>query len=155
MIAAGQSLTPDGTIQVMRRCSTVPAAEPRVMSHIFNGLRDTMTTTTTLHVILVDVGPVVLSVAEYGDGQPFLLLHGGGGPDTVSNFAEQFAKAHPARVITPIHPGFGGTPRPEGLHTIRGLAALYASTFFSGAWAMIIPTIPVVVDGHTVSLDVP
>jgi pimeloyl-ACP methyl ester carboxylesterase len=97
------------------------------MSHIFNGLRDTMTTTTTLHVNLVDVGPVVLSVAEYGDGQPFLLLHGGGGPDTVSNFAEQFAKAHPARVITPIHPGFGGTPRPEGLHTIRGLAALYVA----------------------------
>jgi len=26
---------------------------------------------------------------------------------------------------------------------VRGLAALYASTFFSGAWAMIIPTIPV------------
>jgi MFS family permease len=27
--------------------------------------------------------------------------------------------------------------------TVRGLCALYAGTFFSGAWAMIIPTIPV------------
>src|SRR5512145_857343 len=27
--------------------------------------------------------------------------------------------------------------------TIRGLSALYAGTFFSGAWAMILPTIPV------------
>ena len=27
--------------------------------------------------------------------------------------------------------------------TVRGLSALYAGTFFSGAWAMILPTIPV------------
>jgi MFS family permease len=27
--------------------------------------------------------------------------------------------------------------------TVRGLSALYAATFFSGAWAMILPTIPV------------
>ena len=27
--------------------------------------------------------------------------------------------------------------------TLRGLSALYVSTFLSGAWAMIIPTIPV------------
>ena len=71
-------------------------------------------TTTTFHVNLVDAGPVELSVAEYGEGQPFLLLHGGGGPDTVARFAELFANTHPVRVITPIHPGFGGTPRPEG-----------------------------------------
>src|SRR5947207_3135928 len=97
------------------------------MSHISNGLEDTMTTTATLHLILEDVGPVELSVAEYGDGQPFLLLHGGGGLDTVARFGELFANTHPARVITPIHPGFGATPRPDGLHTIRGLAALYVA----------------------------
>src|SRR6266508_6825407 len=27
--------------------------------------------------------------------------------------------------------------------TVRGLSALYTGTFFSGGWAMIIPTIPV------------
>jgi pimeloyl-ACP methyl ester carboxylesterase len=84
-------------------------------------------TATTFHVNLVDVGPVELSVAEYGEGQPVLLLHGGGGPDTVATFAELFANTHPVRVLTPIHPGFGGTARPNGLHTIRGLAALYVA----------------------------
>jgi pimeloyl-ACP methyl ester carboxylesterase len=83
-------------------------------------------TTSTLGLDLVNVGPVDLSVAEYGAGQPFVLLHGGGGPDTVGSFAELFASTHPVRVIVPTHPGFGGTPRPEGLHTIRGLAALYS-----------------------------
>jgi pimeloyl-ACP methyl ester carboxylesterase len=28
-------------------------------------------------------------------------------------------------LVTPIHPGFGGTPRPLGLATVRGLTALY------------------------------
>jgi pimeloyl-ACP methyl ester carboxylesterase len=70
---------------------------------------------------------VDVSVAEYGVGQPFLLLHGGGGPDTVASFGQLFANTHPVRVITPTHPGFGGSFRSEGLHTIRSLAALYVA----------------------------
>lgn len=35
--------------------------------------------------------------------------------------------------------------------TVRGLSALYAGTFFSGAWAMIIPTIPVLARQFDVS----
>jgi MFS family permease len=35
--------------------------------------------------------------------------------------------------------------------TTRGLTALYAGTFFSGAWAMIIPTIPVLAEQFAVS----
>jgi MFS family permease len=35
--------------------------------------------------------------------------------------------------------------------TIRGLSALYAGTFFSGAWAMILPTIPVLARQFDVS----
>jgi hypothetical protein len=31
------------------------------------------------------------------------------------------------RAINPTHPGFGGTSRPESLHAIRGLAALYVA----------------------------
>jgi pimeloyl-ACP methyl ester carboxylesterase len=69
--------------------------------------------------------PIEVTVDDRGEGQPFLLLHGGGGPDSVSTFAELLANTHPARVITPIHPGFGGTPRPSQLRTIRELAALY------------------------------
>ena len=86
------------------------------------------TTTTTTHTLnLVDIGLVEVTVDERGEGQPFLLLHGGGGPDTMRTFAELFANTHPARVITPIHPGFGGTARTSELRAIRELAALYAA----------------------------
>ena len=35
--------------------------------------------------------------------------------------------------------------------TVRGLSALYAGTFFSGAWAMVLPTIPVLAQQFGVS----
>jgi pimeloyl-ACP methyl ester carboxylesterase len=76
-------------------------------------------------VDLAGIGPVEVSVADYGSGQPFLLLHGGAGPQSVSGFAETFAAAHDVRVLVPTHPGFGGTLRPEALRSIPGLAALY------------------------------
>ena len=60
-----------------------------------------------------------------GEGRPFLILHGGGGPQTVTGFADLLAAERPAQVITPIHPGFGGTERPEGFSTIGQLARLY------------------------------
>ena len=83
--------------------------------------------TTTRSVALADIGPVDVTVSEYGDGRPFLLLHGGGGPDTVTGFGELFAKTHHMRVIVPTHPGFGGTARPAALTSIPGLAALYVA----------------------------
>jgi pimeloyl-ACP methyl ester carboxylesterase len=76
-------------------------------------------------VDLTGIGTVEVSVADYGSGQPFLLLHGGAGPQSVTGFAERFAAAHDVRVLVPTHPGFGGTPRPEALRSIPGLAALY------------------------------
>jgi len=84
--------------------------------------------TKTTHTVTLDrVGPVEVTLDEHGEGQPFLLLHGGGGPGTVAGFAELLAGTHPARVISPTHPGFGGTHRPEALHTVGGLAALYVA----------------------------
>src|SRR5580700_475690 len=68
----------------------------------------------------------VVTVTERGEGHPFLLLHGGAGPQSVDGFAELLASQEPARVIVPTHPGFGGTPRPEGLDSIRLLGRVYA-----------------------------
>jgi pimeloyl-ACP methyl ester carboxylesterase len=84
--------------------------------------------TTTVYTVKADgVGPVDLTVDEQGAGRPFLLLHGGGGPATVAGFCALLAGSRPARVLSPTHPGFGGTPRPEALHTVAGLAGLYVA----------------------------
>jgi pimeloyl-ACP methyl ester carboxylesterase len=85
----------------------------------------TTTTAATVAMAVDGVGPVAVTVTERGQGHPFLLLHGGGGPQTVSGFADLLAETEHARVITPTHPGFDRTPRPEALNTVRGLAALY------------------------------
>ena len=66
-----------------------------------------------------------LTFSDLGAGRPFLLLHGGGGPLTATPFAELLASRHAARVITPTHPGFAGTPRTESMRIVRDLAALY------------------------------
>src|SRR6266566_3643819 len=79
----------------------------------------------THQIPVAGVGTVEVSFTEQGSGHSVLLLHGGGGPQTVSGFAELLATQRPARVITPTHPGFGGTPRSDSLLSVPGLAALY------------------------------
>jgi pimeloyl-ACP methyl ester carboxylesterase/mannose-6-phosphate isomerase-like protein (cupin superfamily) len=81
--------------------------------------------TTTLDVTVDGIGPVPVTVTEHGAGRPFLLLHGGAGPQSVDGFAGLLASEEPARVLVPTHPGFGGTPRPDGLDSIGSLARLY------------------------------
>jgi pimeloyl-ACP methyl ester carboxylesterase len=82
-------------------------------------------TTTTTHVRATGFGPVEVTVTERGEGHSVLLLHGGGGRLTVAAWADQLSGARDARVLTPTHPGFNGTPRPETLNTIRPLAEIY------------------------------
>jgi pimeloyl-ACP methyl ester carboxylesterase len=77
-------------------------------------------------VYLDGVGTVPVSVEDVGAGPAFLLLHGGAGPHSVGAFAGLLADGGPARVLLPTHPGFNGTPRPDGLDTVAGLARLYA-----------------------------
>jgi pimeloyl-ACP methyl ester carboxylesterase len=87
-----------------------------------------MTSSERTHTIDVPgIGAVPVTVSSHGEGQPILLLHGGGGPLTVAGFAVQLAQAAPVRVLVPTHPGFGGTPRPDALADVRGLAALYVA----------------------------
>ena len=60
---------------------------------------------------------------ERGDnGRPILILHGGGGTQTVLSIAAGLDKAH---VLIPTHPGFDGQPRPEWFNSIDDLAFAY------------------------------
>jgi pimeloyl-ACP methyl ester carboxylesterase len=86
-----------------------------------------MSTLETREVQMGEIGMISVSYTERGVGKPLLLLHGGGGPLTVNPFADLVAAERPVRVITPIHPGFAGTPRPERLTTVRGLAEVYVA----------------------------
>lgn len=91
-----------------------------------------MTTTgtqTTTHTVTRtgSTSPVDLTVAEAGTGRPFLLLHGGAGPASFLTFAADLARQRPARAIVPTHPGFNGTPRPDGVADVRALADLYVA----------------------------
>ena len=85
----------------------------------------TTAVSTTETLDLTNIGPIELSVEERGKGRPYLLLHGGAGPQSFTAFAQLLAEKGSLRVITPTHPGFGGTPRPDELNSAAGLAALY------------------------------
>jgi pimeloyl-ACP methyl ester carboxylesterase len=70
---------------------------------------------------------VSVSYTDAGAGDAVLLLHGGGGSMTVAGFGNRYAAERQARVLVPRRPGFDGTPRPEQIATIRGLARLYTA----------------------------
>ncbi|MDN5757883.1 MAG: alpha/beta hydrolase [Tomitella sp.] len=72
-----------------------------------------------------DFGPVEVSCTHHDRTRPFLLLHGGGGPGTVTGFADLLAERTHSRVLVPTHPGFAGTTRPHMLSSTRELAAAY------------------------------
>ncbi len=78
--------------------------------------------------------PVGLTVSESGvesgSARPVLLLHGGGGIPTVAALGAHLAGT--AHVLTPTHPGWGGTARPAELSSVAALAALYLD--FLAAW---------------------
>lgn len=79
----------------------------------------TMTTTRTAH----DGDDLDLTLSEAGTGRPVLILHGGGGPATVAGLARRLSRT--AHTITPVHPGWDGTPRPDRLTGIDDLAVAY------------------------------
>jgi pimeloyl-ACP methyl ester carboxylesterase len=66
---------------------------------------------------------LTVRIDEQGRGRPMLVLHGGGGPQTVSGLASALSKR--AHVLVPTHPGFAGEPRPEWFDGIDDLAFAY------------------------------
>ena len=81
-------------------------------------------TSTTRTVDLA--GGLSVTVAEFGantDGSAVLLLHGGAGPRTMAGLGA--ALSEHVYVVAPTHPGFDGTPRPEGFDTVADLAVAY------------------------------
>jgi pimeloyl-ACP methyl ester carboxylesterase len=66
---------------------------------------------------------VPITLTETGDGPTVLVLHGGGGPITVAPLAEHLSGT--GRVLTPTHPGWNGTPRPDWFDGIADLALAY------------------------------
>src|SRR6266536_1256229 len=92
------------TIERMNHMSTVPPSPPRTRRESFaDGL--------------------TVRIDERGSGRPMLVLHGGGGPQTVAGIASALSSR--AYVLTPVHPGFAGEPRPEWFDSIGGLALPY------------------------------
>jgi pimeloyl-ACP methyl ester carboxylesterase len=83
--------------------------------------RFTATPSTPRHESFAD--GLALTFDDRGAGRAVLVLHGGGGPFTVARFVDAMS-AH-SRVIAPVHPGFGGTPRPASCDSIEQLAEAY------------------------------
>jgi pimeloyl-ACP methyl ester carboxylesterase len=71
----------------------------------------------------IEIGEVSLEAFTAGDGPPLLFLHGGDFVRQNRAFLERLARHW--QVAAPRHPGFGGSPRPDGFRTIHDLAYLY------------------------------
>ena len=68
-----------------------------------------------------------LSFIDQGKGRhTYLLLHGGGGSMSMQGLATALTThEEAARVITPIHPGFSGTPHPPRITRVDDLVLAY------------------------------
>ena len=71
----------------------------------------------------IQIGDVSLEMRTAGEGPPLLFLHGGDYFTQNQGFLERLAQRW--RVMTPRHPGFGGSERPDGFRSVHDLAYLY------------------------------
>jgi len=58
-----------------------------------------------------------------------LVLHGGGGPQTVTPIVEHLAASF--HTLAPTHPGWNGTPRPDDIDSVAALATAYLDRLLS------------------------
>ena len=60
-----------------------------------------------------------IDLAECGSGRPLLFLHAENGIEPAAAAIAELAKQ--ARVIAPVHPGYGRSEVPKGLRTVDDL----------------------------------
>ncbi|MGN3953527.1 alpha/beta fold hydrolase [Streptomyces sp. WAC8370] len=78
---------------------------------------------TTMHTVGIRPG-LELRVRDAGQGPAVLLLHGAPGPASVTPLAHHLiSTGH--RVLSPTHPGWDFTTRPEDLDSVAALASVY------------------------------
>lgn len=76
---------------------------------------------------IVDVDGVPTAYRRGGTGEPLVYLHGGGGTREWAPIHQQLAEQFD--VIAPEHPGFGDTPRPNGVDTWEDFVLHYDAFF--------------------------
>ncbi|AEM82273.1 alpha/beta fold hydrolase [Streptomyces violaceusniger] len=82
-----------------------------------------MTTHQTTGFTIEPYPGLPLTVRDVGAGRPVLVLHGGGGPASVTGIVDHFAAT--SRVLAPTHPGWEDTPRPEWFSDVGDLVETY------------------------------
>ncbi|GAA0525497.1 MULTISPECIES: alpha/beta fold hydrolase [Streptomyces] len=82
-----------------------------------------MTTHQTTGFTIEPYPGLPLTVRDAGTGRPVLVLHGGGGPASVTDIVDHFAAT--SRVLAPTHPGWEDTPRPEWFSDVGDLVETY------------------------------
>ena len=71
----------------------------------------------------ISVGDIRIEIIDRGEGRPLLFLHPEIGIDDSSPALARLSAR--ARVLAPIHPGFGGSELPASFDTIDDLAYFY------------------------------
>ncbi|SEC81206.1 alpha/beta fold hydrolase [Streptomyces melanosporofaciens] len=82
-----------------------------------------MTTHQTTGFTIEPYAGLPLTVRDVGAGRPVLVLHGGGGPASVTDIVDHFAAT--SRVLAPTHPGWEDTPRPAWFSGVGDLVETY------------------------------
>jgi hypothetical protein len=88
----------------------------------------TTTAVSTIRTLtLAGIGPVELTVEDRGDRQHFSLAAWRRRSTVGRRIRPVACRKEPHPVLTPIHPGFGGTSRPDELNSVPRLAVLTAA----------------------------
>ena len=77
----------------------------------------------TISVTSIVINGIRIELMELGEGRPLLFLHPAIGIEPDAPVLDRLAAR--ARVIAPIHPGFGGSEAPKSFDTVDDLAYFY------------------------------